>query len=90
MYLSCNEICSNGALMRGTGAERVRKEMIEWMYGSDEGEAKGSPGALIGNLRESVAKRDRKNTGIMTGYDLMNIIINRYIRMIHTSKGSRT
>lgn len=56
--------------MRGTEAERVRKEMMEWMYGSDEGDAKGSPAALIGNLRESVAKRDRKNTGIVAGYGL--------------------
>ena len=54
--------------MRGTLAERVRKEMMEWMYGSDEGEAKGSPAVLTGNLRERVAKRDRRNTGIVAGY----------------------
>ena len=54
--------------MRGTLAERVSREMMEWMYGSDEGEAKGSPAVLIGNFRERVAKRDRRNTGIMAGY----------------------
>ena len=54
--------------MSGTLAERVRKEMMEWMYGNDEGEAKGSPAVLTGNLRERVAKRDRRNTGIMAGY----------------------
>ena len=51
--------------MRGMLAERVRKEMMEWMYSSDEGEANGPLAVLTGNLRERVAKRERKNTGIM-------------------------
>ena len=44
--------------MRGMLVERVGKEMMEWMYGSDEGEAKGSPAVVDWKLaRKGSARR---------------------------------
>jgi len=46
---------------------RVRREMMEWMYGWEIRGAKGSPAELIGNLRESVTFKDLRKAGIMSG-----------------------
>jgi hypothetical protein len=69
----------------------VRREMMEWMYGWDVGDANGSPAAMMGNLRESVEARERRNTGTVAGYIwVRQILIVTAIRDRHTSYGSST
>jgi hypothetical protein len=48
-------------------AESDRKDMTEWMYGIDAGDAKGSPTDFIGNFRDRVAVRERKKGEIVAG-----------------------
>jgi hypothetical protein len=49
------------------GAERVRREMTDSMYGCVVGDACGSPAELIGNLRERLDASERRNTGTESG-----------------------
>jgi len=48
-------------------AESDRKDMTEWMYGIEAGDAKGSPTDFIGNFRDRVAVRERKKGDIVAG-----------------------
>lgn len=63
-----SDMCSRGACIDGAGDDKVRREIMEWMYGCEDGDANGSPAAVMGNLRERVEARERRNTGTVAGY----------------------
>jgi hypothetical protein len=61
MYEPWRDICSSGAgvgIDDGTEDGSVRRQMTDWIYGSDAGDAYGSPGVLRGNLRDNVEVKD--------------------------------
>jgi hypothetical protein len=68
------DMCSRGACACGVEVDIVKRDTMEWMYGWDVGDANGSPAAVIGNLRESVEARERRNTEVVAGYVRMGQI----------------
>jgi len=56
------------------GAESVRRETTEKMYGCVDGDTCGSPAELTGNLRERLEERERRKTGTEAGFDRANSV----------------
>ena len=50
----------------------VRNETTEWTYNWELGALCGSPDAVIGNLRDIVADRERRNEGIVENCTAMS------------------
>jgi hypothetical protein len=67
-YVGSSGRCSRGIGVGTDGAERVRSDITDRMYGCVEGDVWGSPAELMGNLRERLEASERRKTGTESGW----------------------